>query len=72
MLAYSIDDVQQEFYLDHRDCLRDQGVIGAYSILLDRYQLDELNRNHYTMVTEDCMYCSERSTFLVKKDPCKR
>ena len=66
MRCYTIAQVEQTIAVDHDDCNRHPDIRGAYDIILNRYQLDDLTSNGYTVVTETCMYCSEEATFLLK------
>jgi hypothetical protein len=68
MLTYNLEQIAFNVVLPHVDC-PDQHVHrvqGAYDVILDSIQIDELHTNGYTVATETCLLCYQTSTLLLK------
>ena len=66
LTTYLIDEIKTELLVDHLNCPRDPEIIGVFVVNLNHYQLNELECNGYTLTTEDCLYCKEQYTFLLR------
>jgi hypothetical protein len=67
MQSLPIADVSEYLIVAHYTCPDElHGNQGAYEIMLDDTQYDELAKNGYTLTTETCLLCQEPATFVLR------
>jgi hypothetical protein len=66
MHRFTITSADPRLVVPHDECKgSDLDIQGAFDIMLDPYQIDDLAKNNYTLATETCMYCHVTTSFLL-------
>jgi hypothetical protein len=68
MQMHILSEITGAIPVPHYNCpdASSAGIQGGYDLLLDSYQLNDLETNGYTIAEDHCLLCLEPGLFLLK------